>query len=65
MRSSLRADTVFYMIYTVFLYHIYFFMSGGVWMGSEGAGDVLIQNNLAQIYIGHVSSDVAFYSSSC
>ena len=35
-------------------------MSGGVWMGSEGAGDVLIQNNLAHIYIGHVNSDVPF-----
>ena len=26
------------------------------------SGDELIQNMLAQIYIGHVSSDIAFYS---
>ena len=31
--------------------------------GLRVSGDALIQNNLSQIYIGHVSSDAAFYSS--
>ena len=41
---------------------VWIFLGVSAW-GLRVSGDELMQNILAQIYVGHVSLDIAFYSS--